>query len=201
MITNTNTNTDTNATEPRDRIGTTWDSIEGLRTVETFCVDPNLCTNGEPVYLVSTIFNGGGRTGMRDIVQVADLNETIDYETQQHRSQQARRVKQAEDAEREKIARAEREDLDGFTHGMTPMQRGRAISVLTGQNKLIRDTDTGQIYNRRDYIRFRVSQGYRPVKAKEKNAMALNGDASREYIHMPIAMMIDYAWHLISIRD
>jgi hypothetical protein len=126
------------------KVGLSWESPDGTRSIEY-----ETTVNGEQRFAI--------RTGDHKFMELWDAAMVERMQYVDAANIKSRAESAARDAERnaiEEARKAERENLDGFDAGMTPMQRGKVIAALT---KMV--LYQGKPISRRDLVRQKIAAG------------------------------------------
>ena len=135
---------------------------------------------------------GGGNTvhnTEKEALEYGEFNRKLDIQDEQRRLQ---------GIEQEKIdlaAKLEREDLNGFDSGMTPLKRGKVIKTLNKQY-----SSNGKIVILRDIIRDCVKEG-RLIETYQGERILINKTTETFKTETNLTKTgMDYAAHLINLR-
>lgn len=164
------------------KIGDTWMSPEGEQEIVG-----EREVNGELRVMVR--LKGSDTVYFHDPSTIERTRNVDEANVKSRKEQDEREAKAAEQAAK---AKAEREDLDGFTDGMSPMGRAKVIGTLT--DKLF--NSDGKPKNRRDIIRDAVKDGHTIRVIEGERVLDKDGVFRAESFLTKTGM--DYAAHLIA---
>ena len=167
-------------------IGFFWESRDGTRVIEQRQLHP---TSGKEVFLVST----NGNQKFMAIIPVDQLEKEVSFDTRSLASQKKTLEKQKAEEEAEAAKKAERDDLDGFEKGMSPLAKKRALDALSKSIVF-----NGKLSTRRDYIRQRVAQGW-GVVVHPKHGRMFQGPEGNLLLEKDLTKIgLDYADFLVT---
>lgn len=174
------------------KVGDSWDhwaSYDSKPTTKR--VISRETRNGEPVYLVQV---EGERTA--DILTAEQVEQEKARDARNLESRKAAEAKDRAAEEKAAKAKADAEDLDGFTDGMTPMQAGKVIAALTAKVNY-----KGRAISRRDLVREKVRDGAVMDEIESEGEILMAPDET--FLGRPQITKtgLDYAKHLIAKRD